>query len=218
MHQNEWFQVWFFKNFLGRGSPSPLPRPLPRFFSGFALVSGFALNSRALRALDSGFALDTRALRALDSGFALNFRLRTLVWPPPKIKSWIRPCSTLQIHPSRESDVDNPSSLNSRQTQHQTTSTDTTRLCPPASIIFLTQSNSIQTAVPSDPWNTLSWAQYNYHAGPFLFFVWYTIQCSYKLSIASLQNPLLISHLDPIRFKPNSWPEPFIESICNGQL
>ena len=42
MHQNEWFRVWFFKNFLGRGSPSPLPRPLPRFISGFALGSGEA--------------------------------------------------------------------------------------------------------------------------------------------------------------------------------
>ena len=70
LHQNKWFQDWFFKNFLGRGSPSPLPRPLPRFFSGFALGLGFALNSRALR--------------ALDSGFALNFRLEILVWPPPK--------------------------------------------------------------------------------------------------------------------------------------
>ena len=76
------FKFDFSKNFLGRGSPSPLPRPLPPIFSGFALGSGFALNSRALRALDSGFALDTRALRALDSGFALNFRLGTLVWPP----------------------------------------------------------------------------------------------------------------------------------------
>ena len=83
MHQIEWFKVWFFENFLGRGSPSPSPDPSPRFFSGFALGSGFALNSRALRALDSGFALDTRALCALDSGFALNFRLGTLVWPPP---------------------------------------------------------------------------------------------------------------------------------------
>ena len=51
MHQNERFQVWIFKNFLGRGSPSPLPRPLPRYVSGFALGSGFALDSRALRAL-----------------------------------------------------------------------------------------------------------------------------------------------------------------------
>ena len=71
-----------FWKFSGEGLTSPLPKPLPRFFSGFALGSGFALNSRALRALDSGFALDTRALRALDSGFALNFRLVTFVWSP----------------------------------------------------------------------------------------------------------------------------------------
>ena len=74
-----------FQKFSGEGlTETPPQTPPPRFFSGFALGSGFALNSRALRALDSGFALDTRALRALDSGFALNFRLRTLVWPPPK--------------------------------------------------------------------------------------------------------------------------------------
>ena len=77
MHQNEWIQVRFFKHFLGRGSPSPLPRPLPRFFSDFAL------NAQALRAFDSGFALDSRALRPLDSGFALNFRVENLIWPPP---------------------------------------------------------------------------------------------------------------------------------------
>ena len=34
MHQNEWFQVRFFKNFLGRGSPSPSPDPSARFRSG----------------------------------------------------------------------------------------------------------------------------------------------------------------------------------------
>ena len=83
MHQNEWFQVWFFKNFLGRAHRAPSPDLSPRFFLGFALGSGFALNSRALCALDSGLALDTRALCALDSGFTLNFRLRTLVWLPP---------------------------------------------------------------------------------------------------------------------------------------
>ena len=56
MHQNEWFQVWFFKNFLGRGSPSPHPRPSPRFFSIFAcaFASGFALNPQVLRVFDSG--------------------------------------------------------------------------------------------------------------------------------------------------------------------
>ena len=51
MHQNERFQVWIFKIFLGRGSPSLLPRLLPRYVSGFALGSGFALDSGALRAL-----------------------------------------------------------------------------------------------------------------------------------------------------------------------
>ena len=76
------FKFDFSKIFWGGAHRAPSPDPLPRFFSGFALGSGFALNSRALRALDSGFALDTRALRALDSGFALNFRLGTLVWPP----------------------------------------------------------------------------------------------------------------------------------------
>ena len=74
----------FSKIFWGGAHRAPSPDPSPRFFSGFALGSGFALNSRALRALDSGFALDTRALRALDSGFVFNFRLGTLVWPPPK--------------------------------------------------------------------------------------------------------------------------------------
>ena len=57
----------------GGAHRAPSPDPFPRFFSGFALGLGFALNSRALRALNSGFAIDTRALRALDSGFALNF-------------------------------------------------------------------------------------------------------------------------------------------------
>ena len=79
------FKLDFYKKLLGRGSPSPLPTPLSRFFSGFALGSGFALNSQALRAFDSGFALDSRALRALDSGFALDSRaLRAL-------DSWLRP-------------------------------------------------------------------------------------------------------------------------------
>ena len=86
------FKFDFSKIFWGGAHWAPSPDPSPQFFSGFALGSGFALNSRVLPALDSGFALDTRALRALDSGFALNFRLGTLVWPP-KINSWIRPCS-----------------------------------------------------------------------------------------------------------------------------
>ena len=79
------FKFDFSKIFWGGAHRVPSPDPSPRFFLGFALGSGFALNSRALRALDSRFALDTRALRALDSGFALNFLLGTLVWPPKQI-------------------------------------------------------------------------------------------------------------------------------------
>ena len=54
--------VWSskFKKFSGEGLTEPPPHwqspdPSPRSFSGFALDSGFALKSRALRALDSGF-------------------------------------------------------------------------------------------------------------------------------------------------------------------
>ena len=65
-----------FQKISGRGSPSPHPRPLPRFFSGFAHGSGFTLQiSGASRS-----RLDSRALRA-ESGFALNFRLENMVWP-----------------------------------------------------------------------------------------------------------------------------------------
>ena len=93
MHQNEWFQVWFFKNFLGRGSPSPSPDPSPRFFSGFALGSGFALNSRALR-----FSRPRLGLRPRYSGASRpRIGLRPYISigdlglaPPPKINSWIR--------------------------------------------------------------------------------------------------------------------------------
>ena len=72
------FKFDFFKNFW-RGAPSPFPKPIPRFRSGFALSSGFVLNSWALRTLYSGFALDYRALRSLDSGVTLNFQLAKLV-------------------------------------------------------------------------------------------------------------------------------------------
>ena len=79
------FKFDFSKNFWG-AHRAPSPDPSSRFFLGFALGSGFALNSQVLRAFDSGFALDSRALRALDSGFALNFRLENLVWPLQKNK------------------------------------------------------------------------------------------------------------------------------------
>ena len=44
------------KFFWGGAHRAPSPDPSPRSFSGFALDSGFALKSRALRALVSGFA------------------------------------------------------------------------------------------------------------------------------------------------------------------
>ena len=86
------FKFDFSKIFKGGAHRAPSPDPSPRFFSGFALGSGFALNSRALRALDSGFALDTRALRALDSASPVTFDWG-LWFGPPKVNSWIRPCS-----------------------------------------------------------------------------------------------------------------------------
>ena len=44
------------KIFWGGAHRDPSPDPSFRSFSGFALDSGFALKSRALRALDSGFS------------------------------------------------------------------------------------------------------------------------------------------------------------------
>ena len=76
------FKFDFSKIFWGGAHRAPSPDPSPRFSSGFAL--------------GLGFALDSRALRALDSGFALNFRLENLVWPP-KINSWIRPWSAPNV-------------------------------------------------------------------------------------------------------------------------
>ena len=81
MHQNEWFSSLIFQKISGEEHRAPSPNPFSRFRSGFALSSGSALNSWALRTLYSGFALDYRALRSLDSGFTLNFQFAKLVWP-----------------------------------------------------------------------------------------------------------------------------------------
>ena len=78
------FKFDFSKIFWGGAHGASSPDPSPSFFSGFALSSGFVLDSQALRAFDSGFALDSRALRAFVSGLALNFRLDSMVWPPLK--------------------------------------------------------------------------------------------------------------------------------------
>ena len=64
-----------FQKIYGEEHRAPSPNPFPRFHLGFALSSGFALNSWALRTLYSGFAVDYRALCSLDSGFTLNFQL-----------------------------------------------------------------------------------------------------------------------------------------------
>ena len=93
MHQNEWFQVWFFKNFLGRGSPSPLPRPLPPLFLG--LRPRFGLRPQFSGASRPRLGLCPRQL----GRFAPSIQASpsTFDWGPwfgpPKINSWIRPCS-----------------------------------------------------------------------------------------------------------------------------
>ena len=62
-----------FQNFSGEGLTEPLPRPFPPLFLGL------------------GFAHNSRALCVLDSGFALNFRLGTLVCPPPPQNKFLDP-------------------------------------------------------------------------------------------------------------------------------
>ena len=119
MHQIEWFQVWFFKNFLGRGSPSPLPRPLPPFFLGLRPRFG-------LRPQFSGASRPRLGLRPQYSGASrLRFGLRPqlsivdLVWPPqskildPPLgrpdqnhkRSTTLPLNTVTIEVTRSSDI-----------------------------------------------------------------------------------------------------------------
>ena len=90
MHQNAWFQDWFFKKFLGRGSPSPLPRPLPRFSRASPSV-------QASPSILGRFAPSTRASPSILERFAPSIRASpsTFDWgswfgPPPKVNSWIR--------------------------------------------------------------------------------------------------------------------------------
>ena len=92
MHQNEWFQVWFFKNFLGRGSPSPLPRPLPPLFLG--LRPRFGLRPQFSGASRPRLGLRPRYSGASRPRFGLRPQLSIgdLGLAPPKINSWIRPC------------------------------------------------------------------------------------------------------------------------------
>ena len=85
MHQNEWFRVWFFKNFLGRGSPSPLPRPLPPFFLG--LRPRFGLRPQFSGASRLRLGRFAPSIRAPPSTFG-----RRTWFGPPKINCWIRHC------------------------------------------------------------------------------------------------------------------------------
>ena len=92
MHQNEWFSSLIFQKFFWGGARAPSPNPFSRLRSGFALSSGSALNSWALRTIYSGFALDYRALRSLDSGFTLNFQ-NIFLYPPVLVCAWWIPWS-----------------------------------------------------------------------------------------------------------------------------
>ena len=102
MHQNEWFQVWFFKNFLGRGSPSPLPRPLPPLFLG--LRPRFGLRPQFSGASRPRLGLRPRYSGASRPRFGLRPQLSIgdLDLAPPKINSWIRPWPTAMLNNSRE--------------------------------------------------------------------------------------------------------------------
>ena len=79
MHQNEWFQVWFFKKFLGRGSPNPFPRPLSPFFLG--LHSRFGLRPQYFGALRIRIGRFAPSIRASPS----TFDRRTWFDSPKKI-------------------------------------------------------------------------------------------------------------------------------------
>ena len=77
MHQNERFQDRIFKNFLGRGSPSPLPRPLPPFFLGLRPRFG-------LRPQNSGASRPRLSTKNLS-------KFMKLCCPPPMGKSGSAP-------------------------------------------------------------------------------------------------------------------------------
>ena len=95
MHWNEWFQVRFFKTFLGRGSPSPLPRPLPPFFLG--LRPRFGLRPQFSGASHLRLGLRPRFLGASRSRFGLQLSIIELGLAP-NINSWIRPWSQAFNH------------------------------------------------------------------------------------------------------------------------
>ena len=89
------FKFDFSKIFWGGAHRAHSPDPSPRFFSGFALGSGFASNSR--------YAL-VPSIRASP----INFRLGTLVWPPQNkfldppliFRRWTRTTFQVSLHGS----------------------------------------------------------------------------------------------------------------------
>ena len=82
MHQNEWFQVRFFKNFLGRGSPSPLPRPLPPFFLGLRPRFGFRPQFSGASRLRIGLRPRFSGASRPRFGLRPQLSVENLVWPP----------------------------------------------------------------------------------------------------------------------------------------
>ena len=89
IHQIARFQVWIFKNILEMGTPSPLPRPLPRSTSGFAFDSGFDLKSRALRALRLDFTLNSPPICLF---LSINRGELDKIFSPSTSTSWLRHC------------------------------------------------------------------------------------------------------------------------------
>ena len=85
------FKFDFSKIFWGGAHRAPSPDPSPRFFSGFALGSGFALNSRALHAIGSGFVLNLpRRNFDLVAPLKLAYgicNLKLFRWRYPKLQS-----------------------------------------------------------------------------------------------------------------------------------
>ena len=95
------FKFDFSKIFWGGAHRAPSPDPSPRFFSGFALGSGFALNSQALcnRASPSILGRFAPSIWASPSTFGWKLGLA-----PPKINSWIRHWKIVVISSSNGND------------------------------------------------------------------------------------------------------------------
>ena len=98
LHQIERFKFRNFKNCLGRSSPSLFSRP--RSFLGFVLDSGWALKSRALRALYLGFAR-YRPSRSFDAQLRPWVQTICLRWTR---KSTLRRCFAPFIRASPDTD------------------------------------------------------------------------------------------------------------------